>query len=140
MVWLSIIVYLFAPLGATEGVVLCFGADGHIMVESAPMGFQCGQSSRRAGESTSCIHSAMESDFSIEKSKSCIDIPLIANIYGQSRCPDKNTVLHINTPKLFRCPFFQYDFADLAIGHTSNQPLIKRHSTLDSIQTVILLI
>lgn len=140
MVWLSVIVYFFAPLGATEGVVLCFGADGHIMVETAPLGFQCGQSSRSVEKSTSCMHSTIESDFSIEKSKSCIDIPLIANIYGQSRCPDKNTVLHIKTLTLFRCSFFQSDFSDLVIGDTSNKPLIKRHSTLDSIQTVILLI
>lgn len=141
IVWLSMILYLIAPLGATEGLVLCFGADGHIMVEPAPIGYhQCGHFSREAQKVTSCIHSASGSDFSTGKCTSCIDIPLFINIFGQCRRPDQNTVMLIKSPAISTYPFFLSAFANILVGNSSLKPLIHDHSMLDSIRSSILLI
>ena len=141
IVWLSIILYLIAPLGATEGLVLCFGADGHIMVEHAPIGYQqCGHSSRAAQKATSCMHSTSGSDFSTGKCTSCIDIPLFINVFGQCRRPDQNTVMLIKTPAVLTYPFFLSALANIVVGNSSLKPLIHEHSMLDSIRSSILLI
>jgi len=141
IVWLSIILYLIAPLGATEGLVLCFGADGHKMVEPAPIGYhQCGHSSHEDQRVTSCTHSASESDFSTGKCTSCIDIPLFINIFGQCRRPDQNTVMLIKTPAVLTYPFFLSALANIVVGNFSLKPLIHVHSMLDSIRSIILLI
>jgi len=141
IVWLSIILYLIAPLGATEGRVLCFGADGHIMVEHAPIGYQqCGHSSRAAQKATSCMHSTSGSDFSTGKCTSCIDIPLFINIVGQCRRPDQNTVMLIKTPAVLTYPFFLSALANIVVGNSSLKLLIHEHSMLDSIRSIILLI
>ena len=141
IVWLSVILYLIAPLGATEGLVLCFGADGHIMVEPAPIGYhQCGHSSRSTQKETSCRHSASESDFSTGKCTSCIDIPLFINISGRCSRPVQNTVLFIKTPAILTYPFFLSAFTNILLGNSLLKPLIHDHSMLDSIRSIILLI
>ena len=141
LLWLSVILYLIAPLGSTEGLVLCFGADGHIMVEPAPIGYhQCGHSSRSTQKETSCRHLASESDFSTDKCNSCIDIPLFINIFGRCRRPDQNIVLLIKTPAILTYPFFLSAFANIPLGNSLLKPLIHDLSMLDSIRSIILLI
>ena len=140
IVWLSVMLYFMAPLGATEGLVLCFGSDGHILVEPAPISYHCGHSSLEPREEASIIHAASGTDFSSSECTSCIDIPLFINVLGQSSCPDRNTLQLIKTPAMLTHASFQSSFANVVFGNSSSKPLFHDHSTLDSIRTTILLI
>ena len=140
IVWLSVVLYFLAPLGASEGFVLCFGADGHIMVEAAPISDHCGHSPPETREEAYLTHAASGRDYNAGECASCIDIPLFMNAFGQCRCPDRNALQLIKTPAILTHTCFQSSFANIVIGNSSFKPLFHNHSTLDSIRTTILLI
>lgn len=141
LVCVTIIFYLIAPLGMFEGHVMCFGDDGHVMVEPAPIGNQCGHFPSATPQSTSHRHSAASGNgLSTDRCSSCIDIPLFFNFAGHCACPDWNTLLLVKTPALFTHPFFHSAFASHGVGHSPVKPLMHEPFPLDSIRSVILLI
>ena len=140
IVWVSILLYFMPPLGSMEGIVLCFGADGHIMVEPFPINHHCGHALLEDREEASSIHAASATDYSSGECTSCIDIPLFINVFGQCSCPDRNTVRLIRTSAVLTHACFQSSFENIVPGNAFLNPRIHNHSVLDSIKTTILLI
>jgi len=138
IILLSMLVYLVVSLGGTDALVLCFGSDSHIKVETAPCGLNCAHSSKTTPKSVVCKHSMM--DDAISNCSSCVDIPILNDILIQSISTAQNGVFSIKLILLTPFPLFPHALARFVVCGLFIKPLADNNSTLDFIHSVILLI
>ena len=70
-------IFFAASLGSFKGLVLCYGADGHIHTEITFNGVDCGHFPESTSEPTTshCL-TKFNQDFQTHNCISCVDIPL----------------------------------------------------------------
>jgi len=140
ILWFIVLVYLMAALGDTDGLILCYGLDGHIAVETALIGSKCGPSSSATSQTTSCTQSMMDDNSTQAHCTSCVDIPLLPDFLNQCFFRVKNRVLLSKVPLIATFSFVPSTFARMSLSGFSLQPLIDNNFPLAFIRTVILLI
>ena len=78
----KLLFYFFFPLfsiilmGGIEGLVLCFGADGHIHIETTFNGYDCGHYPTHSSTKSTSYCSLKNTHHAKSHCNSCIDIPL----------------------------------------------------------------
>ena len=74
--WLSIVICFTLFTGSLEGVVFCFGGDGHMELETTPNGIDCAHHPSSPSKEDRCTHVSNDGSSCESGCSSCIDIPL----------------------------------------------------------------
>ena len=134
--WIAVLAFLLAGVGGGGGVVLCFGAAGHVAVEAAL---------NRSCSDFLDVPSRADSRFSPEKVSAstpyccapCVDLPTSMDFLAQRLLRTQDSQKQVPSP----ASFVSFAFAELGIA---DQPLLlcspPVNITLLSLRTVVLLI
>ncbi len=144
MAALYLVVHFLVALGSAGGLVLCFGGDGHVSVESAPTGFRFGPLSSATSQAVgrpSSAKAGAPADNPCEKHRgSCVDIPILIGDPDHCIAPKVNSGTEVKT----RVPATRSSLVPITgkmvRGDCPADLLSTNNSRLTSPSTVVLLI
>lgn len=137
--FLSLLACLLLVCWSINCSVLCFGEDGHIKVETALIGSNCGSSLSTTSQATSYANSMMSGNSTRAHCSSCVDIPLFPDFLNRCVFSVHNRVPLVKAQLIATFSFVQSTFAGMLASVRSLQPN-DNHSPLTFIRSVILLI
>lgn len=131
--------FIIIPQGAMANLVVCFGDDGHINIETAHYGLCCPTVKASLPESHSCS-SFLEKSFSKNRCHPCRDIGISNNNLEQNIVPVPIKIKLIKTLLLaaFTSQISQY--AEIASEGLLPSPPHTSNSILASLNSIVLLI
>ena len=135
--WLNILIFFMIFMGNAEGLVLCFGADGHIEVEATFNGVNCGPPTFSTSKAFEYYTSIENNILCKAPCSSCKDIPL--NLEGLTKKPHttRTGVITVKTPITPLVSFLKSIFTGIVTkslyceqSTDINNPLTLIHSTV----------
>jgi len=142
LITLFSIIFFATSLGSIQGLVLCYGADGHIHTEITFNGVDCGHFPVSTSKSTTshCL-TTFNQNFQAHNCISCVDIPLSLDYslkkFNHSTTQRTASKLRTIFPLLLSTPINDLISPATAL---SNKRLKHRGPTHNLIQNTILLL
>ena len=136
------VIFFATSLGSIEGLVLCYGTDGHIHTEITFNGIDCGHFPERAAEPTysHCLTQFNQDSHQTHNCISCVDIPLSLDFslkkFNHSTNQRKTSKLRTIFPLLLSVPLIDL----MAPSSALSKHLKDRGPTHNLIQNTILLL
>ena len=138
--WLSLLMYLLLPIAGFTDLVICYGSDGHVAIESAQKGSCCTKSS---DTSTRTLSKSVDKHILYSTGDPCgpcADFPLLVGRPETQFIPTKNTSFQKQSMVLCDLDYVSCNNGKLSDKYLfPEQPLAIR-SSLISLRTTILLI
>ena len=107
---IAITLYSASACAMISDLVMCFGTDGHVLIEQASAG-SCDPALGKVADETTCFSS---SDLTTDHCGSCQDVPLIAD--------DSEKAISVKTNSLLSCQPFATSNTGFYFGSTRNTP------------------
>ena len=128
-------------MGGIKGLVLCFGADGHIHIETTLNGYDCGHYPTHSSTKSTFYCSLKNAHHVKSHCNSCIDIPLsidytLQKIIDTTRAHSSQA----NPPLILAFLYFPSYTTNIFSQSLSLKFLENISPTLNSIQHIVLLL
>lgn len=132
-------ILILIPQGSTANLVVCFGEDGHINVETAHYGFYC-PTVKASLQEDLYSPSLWEKFFSKNHYTPCKDIAISNSNSSQHIVPVQSITKLIKTLLLVAFAFQVPQYVEIATEGLPSQPPPASNSILASLCSIILLI
>lgn len=138
--WLCLLMCLLLPIAGFADLVICYGSDGHVAIESAQKGSCCTESS---DTSTRILSKSVDKHILYSTGDPCgpcVDFPLLVGRPETQFVPTKNT-----SSQKQSLVFDDFDYVSSNYGNFADKNLFPEQplaisSSLISLRTTILLI
>ena len=140
MVWLSALVFFMAFIGSTEGLVLCFGADGHLEIETTYNGVNCGHPPATTSKAVKYHPSLENNSICKARGSSCKDVPLKIQGLRQNSPTLRVDLLKLKAPVTSIASSLPSTFTKIVTKSFYREPLTDTFVSLTLIHTTVLLL
>ena len=142
----KILFYIFTPvifiilIGSIKGLVLCFGADGHIQIETTFNGYDCSHHPNSSPKKSTCNSLIKDSISSKVSCSACIDVPLsISYSIQKNISTTQSHLIQAKFPAMSAFLCLPFNLTKFVARYLPLKPLINIFPILNSIQSVVLL-
>lgn len=143
----KILFYIITPvifmtlIGSIKGLVLCFGADGHIQIETTFNGYDCSHHPTSSPKKSTCNYLIKDSNSSKVSCSSCIDVPLsISYSIQKNIATTRSHLIKAKLPAMSAFLYLPFNLTKFVAISLSLKPLTIIFPILNSIQIIVLLL